>query len=225
MDVGRIGPRFPPRQQPPAVLVEDVAEADDVLVGGLVEDESADGHEGVEPPARLVDGLADVVGGVARSEFLGPAMGVAELREGHRAGVVPAVDDLGHARGLLPALRTGEGHLVDVGAVGIEVGQLAPAATAEVGEGLDGGEMSLGAAPDGQRGAPVAIARQGPVDVVVEPVAVATPLDRLRVPVGPLVLPEEIVLDGGRLDVRLIAPGNQNGSNGWAVCQATFTAI
>ena len=184
-----------------AVLIEDVAEAHDVLVRRLVEDERADRHQRVEPPARLVDGLADVVRRVAGGELLGSAMRISELREGHRTGVVPAVDDLGHARGLRAALGAREGHLVDVGAVRVEVRQLATAPTAEVGQGLDGGEMSLGAAPDGQRGAPVAIAGERPVDVVVEPVAVATPLDRLRVPVGALVLPEEIVLDGGRLDV------------------------
>ena len=41
-----------------AVLGEDVAEADDVLVRRLVEDQRADRHQRVEPAAGLVDGLA-----------------------------------------------------------------------------------------------------------------------------------------------------------------------
>ena len=60
---------------------------------------------------------------------------------------------------------------------------------------------SVLAAPDRQRGAPVAAAGQRPVDVVVQPVAVAAALDRLRVPVGLLVLPQQRVLDRGGADV------------------------
>ncbi len=57
------------------------------------------------------------------------------------------------------------------------------------------------AAPDRQRGAPVAAAGERPVDVVVQPVAVAAVLDRLGVPVGVLVLAEQAVLDLGGADV------------------------
>ncbi len=61
--------------------------------------------------------------------------------------------------------------------------------------------MALGAAPDRQRGAPVPAAGERPVDVVVQPVPVAAPLDRLGVPVGRLVLPQQGVLDRGGPDV------------------------
>ena len=63
------------------------------------------------------------------------------------------------------------------------------------------GEVVLLAAPDRQRGAPVAVAGQRPVDVVVQPVAEAAVLDRVREPVGLLVLLEQAVLDGGGADV------------------------
>ena len=57
------------------------------------------------------------------------------------------------------------------------------------------------AAPDRQRGAPVAAARERPVDVVGQPVAVAAVLDGLGEPVGLLVLGEQRVLDLGGPDV------------------------
>ena len=65
----------------------------------------------------------------------------------------------------------------------------------------DRGLVPLGAAPDRQRGAPVALARQGPVDVVLQPVAETAVLDVLGMPVDAVVDLEQPVLDGGRADV------------------------
>ena len=91
-----------------AVLVEDVAEADDVLVRRLVEHQRADRHERVEPAAGLVDRLADELGRVRRREGVLAArrVRIAPLGERHRPGVVPAVDDLGDAAGL--SLHSGQ---------------------------------------------------------------------------------------------------------------------
>ncbi len=71
----------------------------------------------------------------------------------------------------------------------------------ELGEGAHAGEVVLGAAPDREGGAPVAVAGERPVDVVVQPVAEAAVLDRLREPVGALVLAQQGVLDRGGADV------------------------
>lgn len=117
-----------------AILVEDVAEADDVLVGAVVEDQGADRHQRVEPAAGLIDRLADEVGGVARVECLAPSMGVAPLREWHGTGVVPAVDDFGDACGGAAALGAGKGDVVDEGAVRVECRQVAPGPLAEFGQ-------------------------------------------------------------------------------------------
>ena len=184
-----------------ALLVEDVAKAQHGLVRRLVEDEGADGHERVEPPARLVDRFGDEVRRIAIGEELLPAMRISELREGHRAAVVPRVDDLGDASGGAAALLAREGDVVDVGPVRVEGRQVRAGVLAELGQRSDAGEVPCFAAPDGQGSAPVAAAREGPVDVVVEPVAIATPLDRLRMPVGGLVLAQQRVLDRGRPDV------------------------
>ena len=51
------------------LLVEDQAEADDVAVRALVEQQRRDREHRVEPAARLVERLADVVGGEVRLEL------------------------------------------------------------------------------------------------------------------------------------------------------------
>ena len=79
-----------------AVLGEDVAEADHVLVRGPAEDQRADRHQRVEPAAGLVDRLADVLRRVGLLEDLLVPVRRAPLGERHRARVVPGVDHVGH---------------------------------------------------------------------------------------------------------------------------------
>src|SRR5205807_7482831 len=55
--------------------------------------------------------------------------------------------------------------------------------------------------PERKRGAPVARARDGPVDIVLEPVAHAPGLDVCRHPVGGPVVVEQLLLALGRSDV------------------------
>ncbi len=192
-----------------SLLVLDVAEADDVSVGGRAHDQGSDGHQRVEPAAGLVDGLADEVGGVTPVEHLGApgGMGIAPLGERHGPGVVPAVDDLGHPPRLRSAGRAGQRDVVDVGPMRVEGRDVLSRQLTQLGQRPDAGEVGLvvRAPPDRQRGAPVAVAGQRPVDVVGQPVPVAAVLDRVGVPVGSLVLREQLVLDRGRADV----PGRQ----------------
>src|SRR6185295_3011466 len=62
-----------------------------------------------------------------------------------------------------------------------------------------------GAAPDRQRRAPVAVARERPVDVVLQPLAEAAVLDVLGVPADLLVVGQHLVahLRGGDVPARL----------------------
>ncbi len=83
----------------------------------------------------------------------------------------------------------------------VEPGLVGAGELRELGERADADLVVVLAAPDRQRRAPVAPSREGPVDVVVEPVAVTAPLDRLGEPVGALVLAEQLVLAGGGADV------------------------
>ena len=182
-----------------ALVVEDQAEAHHVSVGRAVEQQRRDGDQRVEPAARLVERLADEVGGEVLLEQLRALVGGVVLRERHRARVEPDVDHLGNATHRLSALGAWERRVVDERAMG--VGELGPGQPVELGERADRAGVALLAAPHGERRAPVALARQGPVDVVLEPVAEAPVLDVLGGPVDGLVGGEETVLDLARRDV------------------------
>ena len=188
-----------------AVLGQDVTETDDVLVRRLPEHQGADGHQRVEPPTRLVDRLADVLRRVRPLEqlFRARRMRVSPLGERHRSGVEPRVDHLRHSAVRTADAVAGERDVVDVGAVRVEVGEIATGQLGQLLQGSDADQVVgiLVVAPDGQRRAPVTVAGQTPVDVVVEPVAVAAPFDRLGIPVRIGVLGEQLVLDLGRADV------------------------
>ena len=71
----------------PTVFVEDVSEAEDASIGGLIEDESANRHQGVEPTSGLIDCLTDEVGWIRGVEDLlrTLTMRISPLSERHRA--------------------------------------------------------------------------------------------------------------------------------------------
>ncbi len=121
------------------------------------------------------------------------------LREGHRARVEPHVDHLRHSphRLLAARLRAGEGHLVDIGPV--VVLQARPGELLELAEGADHARVAGGASPHRQRRSPVALPRQGPVDVVLQPVPETAVLDARGVPADGLVGRQQLVpeLRGG----------------------------
>ncbi len=186
-----------------AVLGEDQAETEHVLVRRPVEHQRADGHHRVEPATGLVQGLADELPGVGLLEDVVVDVRSAPLGERHGAGVVPGVDDVGDAAGLGAAGRAREGDVVDERPVRVEGRQVEPGVLAQLLQRPDAGHVGLvgRAHPQRQRSAPVTRAGQGPVDVVAEPLAVAALLDRGREPVGALVLGEQAVLDAGGADV------------------------
>ena len=167
-----------------------------MAVAGRVEEQGRLGEQRVEPAAGLVDRLADEVGREALLEQLLVLERVVELGERHRAGVEPGVDRLDDPPHLRPAGLAAQDDLVDVGPVQV-VGHLA-AALAQVGH-RPGAEALLAvgrrALPDRQRRAPVALARERPVDVVLEPLAEAAVLDVLRMPVDLLVGGQQPVAD------------------------------
>jgi hypothetical protein len=95
-----------------AVGVGQVAEDQHCAVGRLVEQQRRDRQQRVEPAARLVDRLADVVGGeVGLERVLVVQRGVV-LGERHRPRVEPHVDHLGHAAQRLAAGRRRDLHVV-----------------------------------------------------------------------------------------------------------------
>ena len=164
-----------------ALLVEDQPEAEDVAIRGATEQQRRDGQHRVEPAAGLIQRLADEVGGEPLLEVGLVVMRGAVLGERHRARVKPDVDHLGHAMHVAAAVVTREHDVVDVRAVGIV--ELDPRLRLELGERADHLQAAVGAAPHRQRRAPVALARQRPVDVALQPVAEAPVLDVRRIPV------------------------------------------
>ena len=181
------------------LAVEDQAEAHDVAVRRLIAEEHRDRVQRVEPPARLVDRLADEVRRVLLLELVGVLERRVPLRERHRPRVEPHVDDLGHATSRLARHRAREGDVVDVRPV--RVGDLDAGELLELGEGPDDRDVAVLVAPDGQRRAPVALPRERPVDVARQPVAEAPVLDVLRVPGDLLVGGHQAVAQGRGRDV------------------------
>ena len=170
-----------------------------VRYGRAVEQQRRDRQQRVEPAARLVDRLADVVGREARLEVLLVLVRRVPLGERHRARVEPDVDHLGHPPQRLAARRRRDLDVVDVRPVRI----LEPHAAEllELVERADRTRLAGLVAPHRQRRAPVALARDRPVDVVLQPLADAAVLDVLRVPVDRLVGGQQAVAQRRRPDV------------------------
>ncbi len=190
-----------------ALGVEEQAQAQHGLIGGAVEHQRPDGHQRVEPAAGLVDGLADVLRRVLALELFAVAVWRAPLGERHRSAVVPDVDHFRNASGNGRTGRAGDRHVVDERPVRVECGQVTPGQGRQLQQRSDAGQVGrVGrAAPDRQWRAPVAVARQRPVDIAAQPLAEPPILDPFRVPVGAFVLGQQPVGDRGRPDV----PGRQ----------------
>ena len=181
-----------------ALGIRDVPEDEHRLVGRLVEQQRRDREQRVEPAARLVDRLADVVGREALLEDVLVLERRVVLGERHAAGVEPHVDDLGDALHRLAAVGAVPRRRVDERPVRIleHVARL----LRQLGQRPDALGVAVRAPPDRQRRAPVALARDRPVDVVLQPAPHAAVLDVLGVPVDRLVGGEQAVAQLRRAD-------------------------
>jgi hypothetical protein len=92
-----------------------------VTVGGAVEQAGRDGEQRVEPPAGLVQALADEVGRKVPAELGVVLERPVPLGREHRARIEPRVDHLGHAPHASAAHAAREDDLVHHRLVGIEV--------------------------------------------------------------------------------------------------------
>ena len=168
--------------------------------------------EGVEPATCLVDAFGDEVsrkfGGFQLTAH------IVNLGVGHGAAVEPHVDEVRlTAHGL--AAVADQDDAVDIRAMEVEVFVVASVGIRGHETGLDG-LLNLGAqllhaayallflavlgAPDGQRGTPVAAAREVPVDDVLQPVAEAAAASGFGLPVDGLVEFYHAVLEGRGAD-------------------------
>ena len=184
-----------------AVLVLHQALDQHVLKGGLVKQQGGDGQQAVEPAAGLVHGLGDEVRGELALEKLLVLKGIVVLGKGHGAGVEPAVDDLGHTVHLLAAVGAGDGHLVHIGPVQLDVVGAILRHLLQLRDAADGVAVAALTLPDVQRGTPIAVAADGPVLDVLQPVAKAALADAFGVPLDGVVVGNQLLLHVGHLDV------------------------
>ena len=183
-----------------AVLVAHKTEHDAVLERRLVEQAGRHRHQRIEPAARLIDRFGNERGGIAALELLLVLEGIVPLRKRHGTGVEPAVDHDRFAFHDLTALRTDDLNLIDVRLVQLDIVRAVAAHCLELRTAADDVNVTAFAHPDGQRRAPIALARDTPVDDVLEEVAHAPFADRLRDPVDRLVEGDQLVLDRGHAD-------------------------
>ena len=140
-----------------SVLVENVAENENVLVGRAIKDKRGDRHKRIEPTAGLVNALADEVCGELALEELLILKGVVPLCKGHRAGVKPTVDNLGNSLHLAAALGTLKGDRIDKGAVKLDILGAIIGHALKLLDRADGVKMSAGAFPNVEGGAPISV--------------------------------------------------------------------
>ena len=96
-----------------AVLILDMAEDDDILIGRLVKEKRRLRKQGVEPASRLIHGLGDKLGRELGLEKLFILKRIVVLCKGHGSGVEPAVDDLRYPVHFLTAFGAGNHHIID----------------------------------------------------------------------------------------------------------------
>ena len=173
-----------------------VPDDDAVPVCRQVEEQRRLGEQREEPAACLIHALADEIRGVRVLERLLVLEGIVLLRKGHRARVVPGVDDLGDAVHDAAACFARQRDLVDERPVQIVVDGQSHVGGAPCAELLIAGV----AHPDRERRPPVPAPRQVPVDQALEPVAHPPVTDVRRLPAHAAVVLEETVLDRSGAD-------------------------
>ena len=179
-----------------------MAQHDDVLVAGLIEEQRGLCQQGVEPASRLIHRLGDELSRELLLEQILVFKGIVVLGKGHGSGVEPAVDHLRHPVHGAAALRTLHCDLVDVGTMKLHgLRPLVAAQLIELFAASDGMLMAAALAlPHIQRSSPVAVAADAPVLDILQPVAEAALADALRDPVDGVVIADEVLLHRRHLD-------------------------
>ena len=183
-----------------SVLILHMPEHDDVPIRTLVKEQRPDRDQRVEPPARLIDCLGDEVRGEMIFKDLFVFKRIMPLRERHRPGVEPAVDDLRYAVHRSTAFFAREGDLVDVRTVQLDVLRAVRLKFPEFRDRTDRALAPAVTFPNVQRRAPVAVAADTPVLHMLDPVAEAPLADRLRNPVDRVVVLYERIAHRRHLD-------------------------
>ena len=194
-----------------AVLVLHMSQHNDILKAGPVEHQGGNGVQRIEPAAGLIHRLADEVGRELRLKQLLILKGIVMLREGHGAGIEPAVNDLRHTVHLLAALGAADGHGINERTVQLDVLGAVVAHLLQFLNGTNGMALAAFALPDVEGGAPITVAAQAPVLDILQPVAKAALANALRDPIDSIVVADEVILHCRHLDEPALAGIVQQG--------------
>lgn len=98
-------------------------------------------------------------------------------------------------------IRTGKSYVIDKGAMRIEVAEVLSCKSAQLLQRINADFMFILASPNRKGSTPITIARKSPVNIVIEPITVATGLDCFRVPICLFVFADQLIFNGGSSDV------------------------
>ena len=174
-----------------------MTENEDVFIGRSVEQQGRNGEQRIEPASRLIDSLGNKLRRELLLEQVVIFKRIVVLREGHRTGVEPAVDNLRHAVHLAAALRALYCNRVDIGAVQLDIVRAVRGHALELFDRAYRMSVTALAFPDVERSSPVAVTADAPILDVLYPVAEASLADALGDPVDGVVVADEVVPDCG----------------------------
>ena len=140
-----------------SVLILNVTENEDVFIGRSVEQQGRNGEQRIEPASRLIDSLGNELRRELLLEQVVIFKRIVVLREGHRAGGEPAVDNLRHAVHLAAALRALYCDSVDIGAVQLDIVRAVRGHALELFDRAYRMSVTALAFPDVERSSPVAV--------------------------------------------------------------------
>ena len=122
------------------------------------------------------------------------------LGKRHRAGIKPAVYNLGNAVHLLAAMGAFNSNRVDIRAVQLNIVRTVIRKLLELGYTADRMQMSAFALPDIKRSSPVAVTGNSPILNVFEPVAETSLAYAFGYPVYSIVIADKVVLNSRHLN-------------------------
>ena len=177
------------------VLVLYETENDNIFIWRLVEQESRLCHQGVEPPARLVNSFRNELCRKLRLKKFFILKRIMILRKRHGSGIKPAVDYFRHTLHKLAAVRTGKCHFVNIRAVKFYLRHFRPSATlCQLGPTADTFLMSAALAfPYIQRRSPIAVSGNRPVLYIFQPVSKPALANRFRNPIDRIIIRYQFV--------------------------------
>ena len=171
------------------MLIEDMPQRNDIFIGDRFKEHGGDGMKTVEPAARLIDGLADVIGWMLLLKTFAVLARIGPLRDLHGAAVEPDIDDLWHApHSAALAIGVGKGDLINIGPMQIQFAKVLARQLAQFFHAADAQHVTAFVIhPNRQRRPPITLAAQRPFFQVIQPVAKTPVFDMAGNPVDGLI--------------------------------------